>query len=124
MKRPSQGSAASPCLSDKIQSQDKCQSHSVQGAQSIMHTEGLAGFYHGLLPTLLRDVPEIALQFYLYERLRQVPLQRSWSIPPHMSHCMRAWQHAAVHAPHVPWRQRMHTCCRAPTSGGSLRDTH
>ena len=36
-----------------------------------MRQEGIAGLYHGLLPTMLRDVPEIAIQFLMYERLRQ-----------------------------------------------------
>jgi hypothetical protein len=43
----------------------------MQGARSVVAAEGLAGLYHGLLPTLLRDVPEIAIQFALYERLRR-----------------------------------------------------
>ena len=43
----------------------------VQGARTIVRAEGWRGLYHGLLPTLLRDVPEIAMQFFLYERLRQ-----------------------------------------------------
>ena len=34
----------------------------------ILRKEGLLGLYSGFLPTLLRDVPEIALQFALYER--------------------------------------------------------
>lgn len=42
-----------------------------QGATGIVRQEGIAGLYHGLLPTMLRDVPEIAIQFLLYERLRQ-----------------------------------------------------
>ena len=42
-----------------------------QGAHDIMRQEGIAGLYHGLLPTMMRDVPEIAIQFLLYERLRQ-----------------------------------------------------
>ena len=40
----------------------------------ILRSEGWQGMYHGLLPTLLRDVPEIAMQFFLYESLRQVVL--------------------------------------------------
>ena len=42
-----------------------------QGARSLVAAEGVMGLYHGLLPTLLRDVPEIAIQFALYERLRR-----------------------------------------------------
>ena len=41
-----------------------------QGARSILATQGIRGLYHGLLPTLLRDVPELTLQFSLYEALR------------------------------------------------------
>ena len=35
---------------------------SMQGARSIVANEGMGGLYSGLLPTLLRDVPEIAIQ--------------------------------------------------------------
>lgn len=42
----------------------------LQGARSIVSTEGIQGLYHGMLPTLLRDVPELALQFSIYEALR------------------------------------------------------
>ncbi|CAD7700020.1 unnamed protein product [Ostreobium quekettii] len=41
----------------------------------IARKEGMRGLYAGFLPTLLRDVPEIAVQFALYERLR-VSLER------------------------------------------------
>lgn len=40
----------------------------LQGARHIVEAEGLRGLYRGLLPTLLRDVPEIAIQFALYDR--------------------------------------------------------
>lgn len=36
-----------------------------------MASQGIGGLYHGLLPTLLRDVPELALQFSIYETLRR-----------------------------------------------------
>ena len=42
-----------------------------QGARSIVAAHGVLGLYRGLLPTLLRDVPELALQFTLYESLRR-----------------------------------------------------
>ena len=64
----------------------------------IVRSEGWQGLYHGLLPTLLRDVPEIAMQFFVYERLRQVcllmrlPSLRSL-VPPQCCpcHCMGGW---------------------------------
>ena len=40
----------------------------MQATQTIYRSRGLGGFYAGLLPTLLRDVPEIAIQFTLYEK--------------------------------------------------------
>ena len=40
----------------------------MQGARRIITSEGVRGLYQGLLPTLLRDVPEIAIQFALYEK--------------------------------------------------------
>ncbi|CAD7699192.1 unnamed protein product [Ostreobium quekettii] len=39
-----------------------------QAGMCIAQKEGLRGLYSGFLPTLLRDVPEIAVQFALYER--------------------------------------------------------
>jgi solute carrier family 25 S-adenosylmethionine transporter 26 len=52
-----------------------------------MATEGIAGLYHGLLPTLLRDVPDIAIQFTLYERLRKA-LERRRGVTK-----LRTWEH-------------------------------
>jgi hypothetical protein len=40
--------------------------------KSIWAVSGMAGFYRGLAPTLLRDVPEVAIQFTVYEALRKV----------------------------------------------------
>jgi len=59
----------------------------VQGARSIVQKEGIGGLYHGLLPTLLRDVPDIAIQFTLYERLRRV-LERRRNVTK-----LRTWEH-------------------------------
>ncbi|CAI5511347.1 unnamed protein product [Closterium sp. Naga37s-1] len=36
----------------------------------VLQTEGVAGLYRGFWPTLMRDVPEIAIQFAVYENLR------------------------------------------------------
>ena len=52
-----------------------------------MAKEGIGGLYHGLLPTLLRDVPDIAIQFTLYERLRRV-LERRRGVSK-----LRTWEH-------------------------------
>ena len=52
-----------------------------------MAAEGVRGLYHGLLPTLLRDVPEIAIQFTLYERLRKA-VQRRRAVDK-----LRTWEH-------------------------------
>ena len=37
-------------------------------ARTITAESGVRGLYRGFWPTLLRDVPEIAIQFTLYER--------------------------------------------------------
>ncbi len=37
-------------------------------ARTITADSGVLGLYRGFWPTLLRDVPEIAIQFTLYER--------------------------------------------------------
>ena len=50
-----------------------------------MAREGVAGLYHGFLPTLLRDVPELALQFTLYEKLRHL-VQRHRQVPSRSCH--------------------------------------
>ena len=61
--------------------------HNLQGARSIVQREGIGGLYHGLLPTLLRDVPDIAIQFTLYERLRRA-LERRRKVAK-----LRTWEH-------------------------------
>eukprot|EP00245_Coleochaete_scutata_P008477 TRINITY_DN2590_c0_g10_i1.p1 TRINITY_DN2590_c0_g10~~TRINITY_DN2590_c0_g10_i1.p1 ORF type:complete len:444 (-),score=69.41 TRINITY_DN2590_c0_g10_i1:145-1476(-) len=38
--------------------------------QAVVTTEGVAGLYRGFWPTLMRDVPEIAVQFWAYEKMR------------------------------------------------------
>ncbi|KAK9804260.1 hypothetical protein WJX72_003751 [[Myrmecia] bisecta] len=58
-----------------------------QAARSIVASEGIGGLYHGFLPTLLRDVPELAIQFTLYERLRMV-VERKRDVKK-----LRTWEH-------------------------------
>ncbi|KAK9827501.1 hypothetical protein WJX74_006134 [Apatococcus lobatus] len=61
----------------------------LQATQTIYRSRGLGGFYAGLLPTLLRDVPEIAIQFTLYEKLRQVFQKKD-------SAKLETWQHLVL----------------------------
>jgi len=42
----------------------------------IVRAEGVAGLYRGFGPTLIRDVPEIVVQFACYEALRRQLLRR------------------------------------------------
>lgn len=43
----------------------------IKAAKDIVQSpRGIKGLYAGYWPTLIRDVPEIALQFYLYEKMR------------------------------------------------------
>ena len=39
-----------------------------EAARTICKSSGVRGLYRGFWPTLMRDVPEIAIQFTLYER--------------------------------------------------------
>ena len=56
-------------------------------ARTITADSGVLGLYRGFWPTLLRDVPEIAIQFTLYERLRKV-------VGAHRGEeRLRTWQH-------------------------------
>ena len=45
-------------------------------AHTIVSTAGFRGLYLGYLPTLLRDVPELAVQFTVYEALRREAQRR------------------------------------------------
>lgn len=40
-----------------------------------LRSQGLAGLYSGFGPTLMRDVPEIAIQFFLYDQIQGVVSQ-------------------------------------------------
>ncbi len=37
-----------------------------------MHTEGLRGFYVGLLPNVLQVLPNAALSYYTYDLLKRL----------------------------------------------------
>lgn len=56
--------------------------------QVILAREGISGLYRGFLPTLMRDVPEIAIQFGIYEKAREIVQQRrnvdKLSTPEHL----------------------------------------
>ncbi|KAG6544243.1 hypothetical protein Mapa_014346 [Marchantia paleacea] len=41
-----------------------------EACRTVVATEGIGGLYRGFWPTLMRDVPEIAIQFGVYEKLR------------------------------------------------------
>lgn len=60
------------------------------GARHILASEGIRGLYQGLVPTLMRDVPEIAIQFALYEKLRKVVESRRGLAKLH------TWEHLVV----------------------------
>lgn len=64
----------------------------IQGAQSIVAARGVRGLYNGLLPTLLRDVPELTLQFQLYESLR-FAMQHRGKVKK-----LQTWQHLVLGA--------------------------
>lgn len=49
------------------------------GLRDIVTENGLKGLYRGFGPTLIRDVPEIAIQFTLYEALRRAVVERRGS---------------------------------------------
>jgi solute carrier family 25 (mitochondrial S-adenosylmethionine transporter), member 26 len=38
----------------------------------LLRAKGVRGFYAGFTPTVIRDVPELVLQFTIYEGLRRV----------------------------------------------------
>jgi len=46
-------------------------------AHAIVAARGLGGLYLGYLPTLMRDIPELALQFTLYELMRNALVRRA-----------------------------------------------
>lgn len=52
----------------------------------LMKAKGLGGFYAGFRPTLMRDVPEIAIQFATYECLRAILQRRA-------GNKLATWQH-------------------------------
>eukprot|EP00898_Chlorokybus_atmophyticus_P003880 jgi/Chlat1/4493/Chrsp29S04433 len=59
----------------------------VEAAKDVVAKKGLRGFYSGFAPTVMRDVPEIAIQFTVYEFLRR-KLERSRQVKK-----LRTWEH-------------------------------
>lgn len=62
-------------------------------ARTILSTRGVGGLYLGYLPTLLRDVPELAVQFTVYEALRKGVMRHrahQWGDPQHK---LATWEH-------------------------------
>lgn len=58
-----------------------------KSATQIVQKEGIRGLYAGFMPTLLRDVPEIAVQFSLYEKLRHMVAERR------VNKKLQTWEH-------------------------------
>ena len=50
-----------------------------QTIRAILRSEGAAGLYRGLLPSLAQVVPYMALAFSIYERTRKAMLSHRWS---------------------------------------------
>mmetsp|Transcript_28011 Transcript_28011/g.95497 ORF Transcript_28011/g.95497 Transcript_28011/m.95497 type:complete len:354 (-) Transcript_28011:425-1486(-) len=59
-------------------------------ARHIWRHNGPAGLYKGFAPTVMRDVPDIALQFYCYEWLRRIVGQEVGKEK------LKTWQHLAL----------------------------
>ncbi|CAM6060618.1 unnamed protein product [Sphagnum tenellum] len=65
--------------------------------RSVVTAEGIGGLYKGFWPTLLRDVPEIAIQFGVYEKLRAVlqakrdVTELTYVSPPFSQYLQAAW---------------------------------
>jgi solute carrier family 25 S-adenosylmethionine transporter 26 len=64
----------------------------VRAIPELMQRKGLGGFYAGFHPTLARDVPEIAIQFAVYECLRTL-VQRDVS---GSAKKLATWQHLVL----------------------------
>ncbi len=65
-----------------------------QAAKSILASKGWRGMYAGFGPTLLRDVPEIAIQFTLYSQLQAAAA----------AHQQRNGCSSSSGAPPAPWQ--------------------
>lgn len=65
--------------------------------RNITSERGLRGLYLGYLPTLLRDVPELAVQFSVYELLRKAAMRHRAAAcgpaKPPRSHQLATWEH-------------------------------
>jgi solute carrier family 25 (mitochondrial S-adenosylmethionine transporter), member 26 len=57
-----------------------------QAVPQLFRAKGLRGFFSGFVPTVLRDVPEIAIQFATYEALRATFQRRT-------DQKLTTWQH-------------------------------
>eukprot|EP01023_Acetabularia_acetabulum_P019850 TRINITY_DN20212_c0_g1_i3.p1 TRINITY_DN20212_c0_g1~~TRINITY_DN20212_c0_g1_i3.p1 ORF type:complete len:375 (-),score=47.57 TRINITY_DN20212_c0_g1_i3:1117-2241(-) len=56
-------------------------------AQEIIQKDGIKGFYRGFTPTLMRDIPELALTFGTYEMLRNYCMKKE------KGKKLQTWQH-------------------------------
>ena len=61
--------------------------NSFRAVPQLLKAKGLPGFYSGFRPTLMRDVPEIAIQFAAYECLRSAVQGRN------QGKKLATWQH-------------------------------
>lgn len=80
---------------DTVRHQTQAYMHrSVAGAfTSIVASRGVRGLYLGYLPTLCRDVPELAIQFSVYEALRKAVAGRREAAPNGRPQKLATWEH-------------------------------
>lgn len=85
------GAVASACVrvpTDTVRHRTQAFLHpnAFAAVPQLLKAKGPSGFYAGFKPTLMRDVPEIALQFASYEFLRSILQRRS-------GEKLATWQH-------------------------------
>ncbi len=56
-------------------------------AKSITSAAGWSGLFTGFLPTLLEDVPDMAIKFAAYETMRNVSVAEPWTDPTCRASC-------------------------------------